>query len=102
MKHHFAYYAIEYGAQWHKEFAQALNATGRPVFLEVVAGYWFLKHETADYANSWRFCEDHHDDYESTAEAVCVYLRECIVFLVRLRFCLSFLYFSFACLNFES
>ena len=67
---HFAVYGHAVGAQWHKDFAAALNATGRPMYLEVVAGYWFLKHETAAYANGWRFCEDHQDKYESTAEAV--------------------------------
>jgi alpha-galactosidase len=63
-------YALAHGKKYHKEFAAALNATGRPMFLEVVAGYWFLRGETGQYANSWRFCEDHHDDWESTAEAV--------------------------------
>ena len=58
------------------------------MFLEVVAGYWFLKHETATYANSWRFCEDHHDDYESTAEAVGVCVQERVyTTLVRMCVC---------------
>jgi len=60
----------EDGKAYHKEFAAALNATGRPMFLEIVAGYWFLRHETAEYANSWRFCTDHHDEWESTIEAI--------------------------------
>mmetsp|Transcript_59548 Transcript_59548/g.116816 ORF Transcript_59548/g.116816 Transcript_59548/m.116816 type:complete len:450 (+) Transcript_59548:2-1351(+) len=68
VKHHTAYYGLTVGAQWHKDFATALNATGRPMYLEAVAGYYFLQHETADYANAWRFCGDHHDDWVNTAE----------------------------------
>lgn len=30
------------GAKAHKDFAAAMNATGRGMYLEVVAGYWFL------------------------------------------------------------
>lgn len=70
VKDHFVIDGIKDGKIYHKEFAQALNNTGRPMFLEIVAGYWFLRHETAEYANSWRFCTDHHDEYESTIEAV--------------------------------
>jgi alpha-galactosidase len=40
------------------------------MYLEVVAGYWFLQHETAEYANAWRFCGDHHDDWENTVGCV--------------------------------
>ena len=70
VKDHFVVEGHLRGAELHKEFAAAMNATGRPMWLEIVAGYWFLKHETADYSNSWRFCEDHHDEWESTMEAV--------------------------------
>jgi alpha-galactosidase len=61
---------LKVGAEWHKEFANALNATGRPMYLEIVAGYWFLRHETAQYSNAWRFCTDHHDEWQSTVEAI--------------------------------
>jgi len=59
-----------HGAQMHRDFATALNATGRPIFFEAVAGFWFLMHETAEYVNSWRFCGDHHDEWENTWEQV--------------------------------
>lgn len=51
------------GAKAHKEFAEAVNKSGRSMFLEVVAGYWFLRSEINDYANSWRFCLDAHDQW---------------------------------------
>lgn len=38
------------------------------MFLEVVAGYWGLLDDIKDYANSWRFCEDHKDNWGSTTE----------------------------------
>ena len=44
--------------------------TGREMFIEYVAGFWFLGKEIGDYANSWRFCEDHHDEWKSTLEAI--------------------------------
>ena len=34
--------------------------------IEVVAGYFFLGVETPMYAHVWRFCTDHHDNWEST------------------------------------
>ena len=42
------------GAQAHKAWAAALNATGRPIYNAVVAGYFFLGKDVARYANSWR------------------------------------------------
>ena len=56
------------GATAHEEFVQALNATGRPMFLEVVAGYFFLGSRIRSYANAWRFCEDHKDSWAKTKE----------------------------------
>ena len=56
------------GHQLHIDFANAMNASGRPMLLEVVAGYWFLAHAVSKHANTWRFCEDHHDSWESTEE----------------------------------
>ena len=56
------------GAKAHREFAAAMNASGRPMVLEVVAGYFFLGAQIGQYANAWRFCEDHHDSWKSTAE----------------------------------
>lgn len=38
------------------------------MFLEVVAGYFFLGPAVSTVANSWRFCVDHHDEWESTRE----------------------------------
>ena len=54
------------GKQAHLDFAHAMNVSGRPMFLEVVAGYFFLWDEVATVANSWRFCTDHHDSWSST------------------------------------
>ena len=56
------------GRRAHTEFYAAMNATGRAMYLEVVAGYWFLGNKISDYANAWRFCEDHHDNWNSTRE----------------------------------
>ena len=54
----------------HQEFADAVLATNRSMFLEVVAGYWFFLGDIGNVANSWRFCEDHKDSWSSTAEAI--------------------------------
>lgn len=54
------------GKQAHVDFARAMNSSGRAMFLEVVAGYFFLWDEIATVANSWRFCTDHHDEWKST------------------------------------
>jgi len=56
------------GPHYHREFGQAMLDSDRPMFLETVAGYFFLGKEISTYANSWRFCEDHHDEWESTLE----------------------------------
>ncbi len=46
------------GATAHREFAAAMNATGRPMAIEAVAGYFFLGREVRDVASVWRFCVD--------------------------------------------
>ena len=56
------------GARLHEEFAAAMNATARPMVLEVVTGYFFLRERVSEYANTWRFCEDHKDHWKSTTE----------------------------------
>ncbi|MEO1649239.1 MAG: S1 RNA-binding domain-containing protein, partial [Pseudomonadota bacterium] len=56
------------GPKYHREFGQAMLDAARPMYLETVAGYFFLGKEISDYANAWRFCEDHHDEWESTLE----------------------------------
>jgi alpha-galactosidase len=58
------------GHKAHAEFAAAVLKTKRSMFLEVVAGYWFFLGDVGNIANSWRFCEDHHDAWKSTTEAV--------------------------------
>ena len=58
------------GHKAHAEFAQAVLKTNRSMFLEVVAGYWFFLGDIGTVANSWRFCEDHHDEWSSTTEAI--------------------------------
>jgi alpha-galactosidase len=57
------------GKTAHEQFSAAVNQSGRAMFLEVVAGFFFLGADTVHkYANSWRFCEDHHDAWSSTVE----------------------------------
>ena len=58
------------GRRAHLEFAAAINQSGRPMALEVVAGYFFLGEEIRSAANVWRFCLDHHDTFKSTVEAI--------------------------------
>lgn len=63
------------GARAHKDFAAAMLKAGRPMFLEVVAGYFFLLDGIANYSNSWRFCLDHKDqwtgEYSTAAQIFC-------------------------------
>lgn len=60
------------GKQAHLDFAKAMNVSGRAMFLEVVAGYFFLWGDIPKVANSWRFCTDHHDEWKSTdVEVTC-------------------------------
>eukprot|EP01083_Nonionella_stella_P033295 91151_1 len=55
----------------HTEFSNYLNATGRPIWLELCRGYTYPAPEyVAEVANSWRVTEDHHDDWKSTANAI--------------------------------
>ena len=62
------------GKQAHIDFAAAVkaaeNKTGSSIFLEVVAGYFFLGTSISQYANAWRFCTDHHDSWSSSQENV--------------------------------
>ena len=61
-------YDIPGGHAAHLDFANAVLKTNRSMFLEVVAGYWFFLGDIGSVANSWRFCEDHHDNWKSTSE----------------------------------
>ena len=56
------------GKAAHEAFARAMNASGRAMFLEVVAGYFFLGARIGSVANAWRFCEDHKDSWGKTRE----------------------------------
>jgi alpha-galactosidase len=58
------------GPDAHRNFSKAVRAAGREMFLEAVAGYFFLLDTAPRYLNAWRFCEDHHDDWKSTLEAI--------------------------------
>lgn len=58
------------GPKAHRDFAQAMNATGRPMVIEAVAGYLFLQRRVASVANTWRFCTDHHDTWKSTVDEI--------------------------------
>ena len=55
------------GKQAHVDFAKAMNESNRSMFLEVVAGYFFLWGDVPSVANSWRFCTDHHDEWQSSS-----------------------------------
>lgn len=55
------------GKQAHVDFAKAMNESNRTMFLEVVAGYFFLWGDVPSVANSWRFCTDHHDEWQSSS-----------------------------------
>mmetsp|Transcript_31760 Transcript_31760/g.69476 ORF Transcript_31760/g.69476 Transcript_31760/m.69476 type:complete len:422 (-) Transcript_31760:210-1475(-) len=69
------YKQIWEGAKAHKDWAAAMLKASRPMFLEVVAGFFFLQGDIANYTNSWRFCEDHQDhwggQYSTVAQLVC-------------------------------
>ena len=67
------------GAKAHRDFAAAMaNATAaaaaasgkapHPIFIEVVAGYFFLGSAVAEVADAWRFCTDHHDAWANSQE----------------------------------
>ena len=45
------------GPAAHKAWSKAVNATARPMFIEVVTGYFFLgAAQVHTVANSWRYC----------------------------------------------
>jgi alpha-galactosidase len=58
---------LKAGKQAHLDFAKAMNESKREMFLEVVAGYFFLWGDVPSVANSWRFCTDHHDEWKSSS-----------------------------------
>eukprot|EP00948_MAST-09A_sp_MAST-9A-sp1_P002998 g2998.t1 len=54
----------------HIEWATAVENTERGFFMEVVAGYFGLLGNINQYANAWRFCEDHADEWSKTNEQI--------------------------------
>eukprot|EP01084_Bolivina_argentea_P123815 219414_1 len=53
--------------QQHTQFSNALNATGRHIWLELCRGYSYPPPPyVAQVANSWRISGDHHDNWNST------------------------------------
>ncbi len=58
------------GAQAHRDWAKAMNESGKAMVVDVVAGFFFLGDDISKYANSWRFCEDHHDAWSSLKEQI--------------------------------
>ncbi|XP_062518978.1 uncharacterized protein LOC134194089 isoform X2 [Corticium candelabrum] len=55
----------------HTEFSKALNATGRPIFLNLCRGYSYPPPSyTAKVANSWRVNGDHHDRWDDSTSHV--------------------------------
>ena len=54
----------------HVAFAAAVNASGRHMAIETVAGYFGLLHEVGTVANAFRFCVDHKDSWASTKEQI--------------------------------
>jgi alpha-galactosidase len=63
-------YAALHGREYHELFGTLVKNSSRDMLLETVAGYWFLRNDVSLYSDFWRFCEDHHDDWESTNEAL--------------------------------
>ena len=48
-----------------------MNATGRPIWIELCRGYGFPPPTyVANVSQSWRITGDHHDNWESTREAI--------------------------------
>merc|ERR1719305_907172 len=54
----------------HTAFSKSLNATGRPIWLELCRGYKYDKGQipsyVADVAQSWRLTGDHQDEWSNT------------------------------------
>jgi len=59
--------------QNHVEFGKALNATGRPIWLELCRGTYMTENHygyAESIAQSWRSSGDHHDSWDSTLSEV--------------------------------
>lgn len=58
--------------QQHTEFSNALNATGRPIWLELCRGYSYtpIPSYVAEVAQSWRLTGDHQDEWSNTVEVI--------------------------------
>ena len=55
----------------HTEFSQALNSTGRHIWLELCRGYEYPPPDyVAKVANSWRVDGDHSDSWDNTYTAI--------------------------------
>jgi len=56
----------------HTEFSHALNATGRPIWLELCRGYSYdpIPPYVAQVANSWRTTGDHQDEWSNTLQVI--------------------------------
>jgi len=57
----------------HVEFAKALNATGRPIWLELCRGTYMTENHYGyafNVSQSWRSSGDHHDEFSSTLSEV--------------------------------
>lgn len=56
----------------HTEFSQGLNATGRPIWLELCRGYSYnpIPDYVAKVAQSWRTTGDHQDEWRNTAKVI--------------------------------
>ena len=76
-------YGFPKGKRLHHEFSNALSSANKttPIFLEMVAGFWFLREDVAEYTNAWRFCEDHHDEWGSTLEALLCHVDQKVLHL---------------------
>jgi len=60
-------------AEGHKNISRAMNATGRPMVLELCRGTYMDEpgwSYAPDIAQVWRATTDHHDSFESTLEQV--------------------------------
>ena len=58
--------------QLHTAFSAAMNATGRPMWLELCRGYSYdpIPDYVAKVANSWRTTGDHQDEWKNTVQVI--------------------------------
>ena len=63
-----SFYLLTHSSSTYLLLQHTTSYAGRPMVLEVVAGYFFMGAGIRSVANTWRFCEDHKDTWSKTAE----------------------------------